>query len=361
MKTISRNVAGAVQSCRTFSCFLVIAGAIAGPLWAADAVDEAMRKASEYLVAKQDARGAIRENDSHETAMTALSLLGLAAVGHQASEEGKHGDAFRKALGFVLKEDRQDKDGYFGSKDHSRMYGHGIVTLTLSELAGMGVDGPMNEVLRKRCQAGVDLILKSQNAKKRSGQEGGWRYVPTADDSDLSVTVWQLMALRSAKNSGFEVPGTAIERAVDYIKRSHRVGKGKAEFREPTGFGYQVGGRSVWSTATEGLLALQVCGEYQSQEVVSTADWLLDHPPKVQGTEWFFYGTYYYAQGMYQRGGNHADEAARRVAEVLLPMQEADGSWKAAGGQEGSKRVYRTAMAMLSLGVKYHFLPIYQR
>lgn len=29
--------------------------------------------------------------------------------------------------------------------------------------------------------------------------------------------------------------------------------------------------------------------------------------------------------------GNHADEAARRVAEVLLPMQEADGSWKAAG------------------------------
>jgi hypothetical protein len=267
----------------------------------------------------------------------------------------------RNALRFILKEDRQDKDGYFGSKDHSRMYGHGIVTLTLSELAGMGIDRAMNEVLRKRCQAGVDLILRAQNATKRGGQDGGWRYVPTADDSDLSVTVWQLMALRSAKNSGFEVPGTAIERAVDYIKRSHRVGKGKAEFREPTGFGYQVGGRSVWSTAAEGLLALQVCGEYQSQEVLSTADWLLEHPPKVQGTEWFFYGTYYYAQGMYQRGGNHADEAARRVAEVLLPMQEADGSWKPAGGQEGSMRVYRTAMAMLSLGVKYHYLPIYQR
>ena len=328
---------------------------------AADAVDGAMRKASDYLVGKQDARGAIRENDSHETAMTALSLLGLAAVGHQPSEEGKHGDAMRKALGFILKEDRQDKDGYFGSKDHSRMYGHGIVTLTLSELAGMGIDRGMNEVLRKRCQAGVDLILRAQNATKRGGQDGGWRYVPTADDSDLSVTVWQLMALRSAKNSGFEVPSTAIERAVEYIKRSHRVGKGRAEFREPTGFGYQVGGRSVWSTAAEGLLALQVCGEYQSQEVLSTADWLLEHPPKVQGTEWFFYGTYYYAQGMYQRGGNHADDAARRVAEVLLPMQEADGSWKPAGGQEGSMRVYRTAMAMLSLGVKYHYLPIYQR
>ena len=82
-----------------------------GRTFAADAVDGAMRKASDYLVGKQDARGAIRENDSHETAMTALSLLGLAAVGHQPSEEGKHGDAMRKALGFILKEDRQDKDG----------------------------------------------------------------------------------------------------------------------------------------------------------------------------------------------------------------------------------------------------------
>ena len=70
----------------------------------------------------------------------------------------------RRAGVFLLKEDRPDKDGYLGSKDHSRMYGHGIVTLALSELAGMGVDGAMNEVLRKRCQAGVDLILKSQNA-----------------------------------------------------------------------------------------------------------------------------------------------------------------------------------------------------
>jgi hypothetical protein len=86
MKTISRNVAGAVQSCRALFWLLVIVGNLGGPLWAADAVDEAMRKASEYLVGKQDARGAIRENDSHETAMTALSLLGMAAVGHQASE-----------------------------------------------------------------------------------------------------------------------------------------------------------------------------------------------------------------------------------------------------------------------------------
>jgi hypothetical protein len=97
-------------------------------------------------------------------------------------------------------------------------------------------------------------------------------------------------------------------------------------------------------------------------EVASAAEWLLHNPPDPSKakTLWFYYGTYYYAQGMYQRGETYAAEAAERVAEVLLPMQEADGSWKPGAGSE-INRIYRTAMAQLSLSVKYHFLPIYQR
>ena len=319
-------------------------------LRAQQGVDSAVRRATDYLILKQDTRGAILESRPNETAMTALALLAMAAVGHQPTEEGKYGDAFRKALQFVLKEDRQDKDGYFGSADGSRMYGHGIVTLLLAELAGMGGDPEVNGVLRKRCQAGVDLILRAQSTVKAKGQEGGWRYSPKASDSDLSVTVWQLMALRAAKNSGFDVPGTAVEQAVSYIKRLHTSKI----------FAYQAGAQSNWATASEGLLALQVCGEYESREVLVTSDWLLTNPPKV--SEFFFYGMYYYAQGMYQRGGSHADAAAQRVAELLLPLQDTDGSWKSAGNSsEGSLRIYRTAMAMLSLAVKYHYLPIYQR
>jgi hypothetical protein len=331
---------------------VVALGLVFGPLSARaeQRVDSAVLRATDYLISKQDMRGAILENRSNETAMTALALLAMAAVGHQPTEEGKYGDAFRKALQFVIKEDRMDKDGYFGSTDGSRMYGHGIVTLMLAELAGMGGDAAVNEVLRKRCQAGVDLILRAQSAAKAKGQEGGWRYSPKASDSDLSVTVWQLMALRAAKNSGFEVPGAAIEQAVNYIKRLHTSKI----------FAYQAGGRSNWATASEGLLALQVCGEYQSPEVLVTADWLLKNPPTV--SDFFFYGTYYYAQGMYQRGGSHAEAAVQKVNDLLLPLQDTDGSWKSAGsGSEGSLRIYRTAMAMLSLAVKYHYLPIYQR
>ena len=42
----------------------------------------------------------------------------------------------------------------------------------------------------------------------------------TESDSDLSVTGWHLMFLRSARNAGFDVPDRAIADAVAYIRRT---------------------------------------------------------------------------------------------------------------------------------------------
>ena len=236
------------------------------------------------------------------------------------------------------------------------MYGHGITTLFLAEMVGMGMDAAQDRRIYESCQRAVDLILKAQQVPKRPGAEGGWRYSPEAVDSDLSVTIWQLMALRAAKDAGLQVPKQSIDAAVKYIKRSF---KDTGRVNTPVGFSYEINQAPVWSTAAEGLLALQVCGEYEAREVQSTADWLLNAPPK-PGNAWFYYGTYYYAQGMYQRGGLHAETSAKSVEDVLLPLQEEDGSWKSVGGGE-TNRIYRTALAILSLSVKYHYLPIYQR
>jgi hypothetical protein len=65
---------------------------------------------------------------------------------------------------------------------------------------------------------------------------------------------------------------------------------------------------------------------------------------------------------MYQRGGNFAEEGRRVVANILLPLQSREGWWEGIGGEErGGGRVYATSMAVLSLAVKNHYLPIYQR
>ena len=322
-----------------------------------EAIDEATKKGVAFLLGEQDARGAIREHGSYDTAMTALSCLAMAAVGHLPSDRTPQGVAMRRGVDFLLTPDRQDHEGYFGAKDNSRMYGHGITTLFLSEMLGMGADAKQDAAIRAACTRAISLILRSQAVAKSEGHKGGWRYTPLATDSDLSVSIWQLMALRSAKNAGLDIPKEGIDDAVAYIRRCFKSStKGGA----PVGFGYTYTTAPAWSTATEGLLAMQVCGHYEAPEVIATADWLLKNPPKVKGNSWFYYGTYYYAQGMYQRGDAHAAEAAERVAEVLLPMQDADGSWKPSAGSE-SNRIYRTAMALLSLSVKYHYLPIYQR
>ena len=329
------------------------------PAQAQDKVDDALVRATQYLIATQDpATGGIHNKMRHETAMTSLAVLALASLGHQPSDPTPEGQAMKKALGYVLRPEVQEKDGYFGQMDGSRMYGHGITTLMLAEMLGMGADGPQDDIIREKCRRAIDLILRAQKVPKRDENRGGWRYSPDSGDSDMSVTVWQTMALRAAKNAGLDVPKEAIDDAVGYIRRLYM---GEGDKRGKTGgFGYQTRGREM-STTAEGLLALQVCGQYDSEEVKGASDRMLKDGLR-QGERWFFYTTYYFAQGMYQRGGKHADEGRRVVADLLLPLQSREGWWEGLNGEERQGgRVYATAMAVLSLAVKNHFLPIYQR
>lgn len=320
-----------------------------------DAVDAAIKRGIQYLLEVQDRRaqdGAINDANYNNTAMTALAMMSMAAVGHQPTDRTTIGRGMRRALEFVLQPERQFKGYYFGG-DGSRMYGHGITTLALSELQGMGVDKRQDRRLRKAVRQGVRLILASQNVEKRDRDRGGWRYSPSAGDSDLSVSVWQVMALRSARNAGVRVPKEAIDAALDYLARCYDGGRG--------GFGYQPGSRSTYAMTSAGLLSMQVCGRYDADEVRGAADWLIDDELNFHD-HWFFYGTYYYAQGMYQRGGEYARRARSRVEKVLLQRQARDGSWTASSGKERhAGRVYATSMAILSLSVKHHYLPIYQR
>ena len=106
---------------------------------------------------------------------------------------------------------------------------------------------------------------------------------------------------------------------------------------------------------------MQVCGQYQAEETLSASELLLTIDLQ-KDKQWFFYTTYYYAQGMYQRGGKFADTAQRTVPAMLLPLQSREGWWQSLGGEEsGPGKTYCTSMAVLALAVKNHFLPIYQR
>lgn len=334
-----------------------------------DPVDAAVAGGVRYLTRSQDVSGMIQDADkrqSHGVAMTGLAVMAMAAAGHQPADKSPSGDAMRRAVAFLLRADIQAQSGYFGGRDGSRMYGHGIVTLALTELLGMGADKVQDGLIRERAQRGVSLILAAQRVKKHDPRFiGGWRYAPDASDADLSVTVWQLLALRSAKNAGLPVPKESIEAAVAYLCRSY-VGP-RPTVAAPAGspavkgaFGYVPGQPPQYAMAAAGLLAMQVCGMHDAPEVLGAAEWLREARP-VWETQWFFYGTYYYAQGMRKRGGDTALEAQEQVERVLLAHGQPEGFWEGADGSEaGQGRVYCTALALLSLSTRYHYLPIYQ-
>ena len=332
-------------------------------LYVSDDIDRAMQKGIDYLVSTQREDGAITDR-GHEVAMTALSIMAMASIGTEPVSVTPAGRAMYRAIEFVLDKRNQDMEGYFGSRDGSRMYGHGIITLMLTEVLGMGASPEQNEKIHRALNDAIKLILAAQKVAKSEKLRGGWRYTPTSRDSDLSVSVWQLMALRSAKNDGLDVPGEAIDDALKYLRYSYaspmdREGKPRDAV---SGFSYTPGTYNPsFTMSAAGLLAMQVCGQYESPLVKGASEWLFEHPPK-ESERFFFYGLYYYAQGMHQAGGKYAERADELVPEILLPMQRTDGAWLARGGEERNVgAAYATALSLLSMSVRYHYLPIYQR
>ncbi len=334
-----------------------------------DRVEISVERATNFLLKMQEDDGSFSDSKSRDAAqrgyaITALGVLALASIGNQPGDPGKVGLALRRALNFILRRDpRRGEYEYFGA-DGSRMYGHGITTLCLTEMMGMGVDKAQQERLRTVGQKAINMILRSQMVRKGNPKhKGGWRYTPSSQDSDLSITVWQLMALRSAKNAGLAVPKRAIDEAVLYLKRSYfspRDARG-LPINMRSGCGYMPGRPPEFATAAAGLLSLQVCGEYDAPEVRGSVAYLESQKVIPREMLWFYYGIYYYSQGMRKRAKPVAAKAKKVTEDVLLKLQQADGSWVGMDGMErGAGRIYCTALSMLSLSVQYRYLPIYQ-
>ncbi|HEV3165239.1 MAG TPA: prenyltransferase/squalene oxidase repeat-containing protein [Isosphaeraceae bacterium] len=314
--------------------------------------DAAMRRALDYLKSAQEADGAWTSGGfGKATSVTSLAVMAFLAAGHVPGESGPYRETIERGVRYVLA--HQKANGMLVSNtSHGPMYCHGISTLMLAEVVGMTSDPALSDEVRTALSRAVDLILKAQDLRKDSNNAGGWRYQPASRDSDISVTGWQVMALRAAKSVGCAVPAANIDHAIDYLKRC-AVRNG--------GFGYQPGhGPNNPRTGT-GILALEICGEHLTREAVAGAEYLLKHPPH-WSSEYFFYEVYYCPQALFQIGDKYFQAYYPKLVDILLKHQDRDGSWLSGDGNDRSGgRNYCTAMAVLALAVEYRYLPIYQR
>jgi len=281
------------------------------------------------------------------SAIASLACLAFMADGHLPGR-GKYGPNVERGLEFILSS--VTETGLVAADaSHGPMYGHGFATLFLGEVYGMtqgGADTQQSQRVHDALVRAVRLIIQTQN------DEGGWRYNPVPEDADISVTICQIMGLRSARNAGIEVPRETIDRAVEYVRKCQNT---------DGGFKYQLGrGGSAWPRSAAGVASLFYAGIYEDEAIDRGIAYLIDKalPGSSEATEaHYFYGHYYSAQAMYLAGGESWAKWWPAIRNELIERQLSDGSWS----DQQAGAAYGTAMALIVLQMPKRYLPIFQK
>lgn len=283
--------------------------------------------------------------------VTSLACLAFMSGG-SLPERGPYGREVADGLNWVL--GRVKKDGFM-SENGSRMYSHAFATLFLAEVYGMTPTPQVKRVLKRSTK----LIEDSQN------RQGGWRYLPGAKDSDISISVCQVQALRAARNAGIQVKRSVIDAAVAYVRKSYIP---KGNFQNRNGFWYQVfeedpfrPSRTSFALTAAGVTALYGAGEYDLAEIKGGLRFLSNprNRPRatdMHGTFDYFYGHYYAMQAFFQAGDDYWGDWYPSVRDEIVNGQHGDGRWEDLVGPN-----YATSMACVLLQVPYQYLPILER
>ena len=327
-------------------------------------VEQSIERALAWLAKQQERDGSIDAPDTAQPAATSLAVMAWLSKGHLPGE-GPYGPAIDRAIDFVLR--AQQPDGLLaqagaGSSTAGKTanYNHAIAGLMLTEVYGM-TDRARAAKLKPAILKALQFTRAVQVQPKSAGDKGGWRYLYSRayGESDLSVTAWQLMFLRSAKNAEFDVPREYIDEAVAYVLRCWDNGI----------FYYQrVDGRWSRGMIGAGILSLAMAGQHETPYAQRAGTWLLQYPftrfgERVGSGDRFYYSAYYCSQAMAQLGGRHWKQFFPSLANVLVRSQQSSGEWPAEpyGGDRTFGNTYTTAMAVLSLTPPLQLLPVYQR
>jgi hypothetical protein len=351
-----------------------LAAALPPAEWAQ--VENCVDRTLAWIATQQETDGSFPTRPAAQPAVTSLCVLAFLSRGYQPGN-GPYGAQLNRAIDFVL--GCQMPDGLFsyeipgdvlnsGQPSHTATYNHAIAGLMLCEVFGH-VSGQRSKDVKQAVQKALRFTRELQTRpKKYPNDRGGWRYLriqrpPGNADSDVSVTGWQLMFLRSARNAEFKVPQQYIDEATDYIHRTWDAQIGMFLYEISAGQS-RPHGRGLMGSA---ILSLALSGQHHSAEALVAGDWLLAHPfrafgEKSSNSDRFFYSTYYCSQAAAQLGGHYWTGIFPPIARILLEIQHPDGSFPVETLNDGVfGPAYSSAMAVLSLTPAYQILPVYQR
>jgi hypothetical protein len=309
-------------------------------------VDEAISRGTDFLLAQQAPDGSF-SNGRFVEAVTAWSVLALAAAGHSAQDRSREGEVMRAGIDFVLRSGVPLAGGtYFGGPTSLHVHnapdgyiGHGMVTVAMTQLLLLGADKTRERELRQQAHRAVELIVATQ-------QKGGaWQASPYHSQPGCIYHVtWQLLALQSAKEAGIAVPEKTVYHAGGYIRECYWPGgpmpltvkvprsamdEEKTRFQANIGFTFNNLRKMIIprDTASDswlmcGVRALHAAGLHGTTESLSATSLVISHPPLRVNYEDFYRTAFLYAQIV-------ARNPDGTVEQLLMPLQRKDGSWLA--------------------------------
>lgn len=309
-----------------------------------------------YLAEHRHPDGSFGDRPQYKgnVAITSLAALAMMAAGHQPGR-GARGKVVTDALRFVLNQEDSKVPGFLynpNASAHGPMYSHGFGTLFLAEAHGMVHDKELRKELREKLDRAVKLIINAQNV------EGGWRYQPKGNDADISVTICQIMALRSARNAGFFVPKQTVDKCIKYVK----------DCQDPISGGFRYmkqGGPAAFARTAAGVVALYSSGVYKGPEIEAGLKYLMsfNKPNRPMHRDvpdlHYFYGHYYAVQAMWTAGGSYWTEWYPAIRDELINRagrHRHDAIWS-----DSICSHYATSMACIILQIPNNYLPILQK
>lgn len=337
---------------------------------------QTLARGLEWLSRTQGSEGNWQSND---LGLVSTGLLAYLADGHLPGR-GRYGSNVQRAMDYVVRNEnvRDGKPtGLLNIAEPKRaMYNHGLSTFVLGQTYGMTGEQRLGQTLDRA----LKMICQTQC------KDGGWDYYAERQErgNDLSLAVMQALALRSAVDSGLDIPPEVVDQAIRSV-REHYTPQGcrhnapeEEQKKHPGRFTYtRGGGQATLAMAAAGVVCLQEFGQYDDWRIQKNIEVILkaienDCDPEKCRRErkapFDAYTLYYVAQALYQVGGEPWQKGYPRLRDAVVAGQiveannlSRDGMWSAQGHVHGRPgELYQTAVCCFVLAIPNRYLPILQ-
>jgi len=299
------------------------------------------------------ANGGSEADQQNGAALTLLSFLG---AGH-TEKVGTYSEHVRKLVSWLSA--RQDKDGRIGASGdlpaeplarYRIICEHALATTALAEANGMSRNAATGQAAERAVKwlAGQNVFEIARKLEKND----------QITSDDIAGLGWCVLALKSAKVAGIDVPADALEKARVFVaSRQIKTSGTYGMFNDKAG---------LLDTAVGAVCAMYLGSKVD--EVRASAEWTLAQTggipaPKMDET---FNWQYVYLNNLlcFQCGGDSWKKWNDALKQTLIGSIQKDGNdkftWPAIGTFKGRGRLLPTTIASLCMEVYYRYMPLYR-